>query len=154
VVKDMNLKALNCAAIAGVMKATGEPDVNMVSAPVIARERGIELSTTTQDKTGVFDGYIKLIGEDRGQDAVHRGHGVLRRQAALHPDQGHQHRRRDREHMLYTTNNDVPGIIGTLGQTMGEERRQHRQLPRIFHLRILSTSQWSRAASNVMERCV
>ena len=24
------------------------------------------------------------------------------------------------EHMLYTTNNDMPGIIGTLGQTMGE----------------------------------
>ncbi|MGB0960545.1 MAG: ACT domain-containing protein, partial [Halocynthiibacter sp.] len=24
------------------------------------------------------------------------------------------------EHMLYTTNEDVPGIIGTLGQTMGE----------------------------------
>ena len=24
------------------------------------------------------------------------------------------------EHMLYTTNRDVPGIIGTLGQTMGE----------------------------------
>jgi D-3-phosphoglycerate dehydrogenase len=23
-------------------------------------------------------------------------------------------------HMLYTTNNDVPGIIGTLGQTMGQ----------------------------------
>jgi D-3-phosphoglycerate dehydrogenase len=23
-------------------------------------------------------------------------------------------------HMLYTTNEDVPGIIGTLGQTMGE----------------------------------
>ena len=24
------------------------------------------------------------------------------------------------EHMLYTTNEDIPGIIGTLGQTMGE----------------------------------
>ncbi|MGR3289867.1 MAG: ACT domain-containing protein, partial [Paracoccaceae bacterium] len=24
------------------------------------------------------------------------------------------------QHMLYTTNRDVPGIIGTLGQTMGE----------------------------------
>ena len=23
-------------------------------------------------------------------------------------------------HMIYTTNEDVPGIIGTLGQTMGE----------------------------------
>ena len=46
----MNLEALNCGVIAGIMKAVN-PDVNMVSAPVIARERGIEISTTTQDKS-------------------------------------------------------------------------------------------------------
>jgi D-3-phosphoglycerate dehydrogenase len=41
------------------MKATN-PDGEHGLGPVIARERGIELSTTTQDKTGVFDGYIRL----------------------------------------------------------------------------------------------
>ncbi|MCB2105293.1 MAG: phosphoglycerate dehydrogenase, partial [Rhodobacteraceae bacterium] len=58
-VSAMNLQALNCAAIAGIMKATN-PDVNLVSAPVIAKERGIQISTTRQEKGGVFDGYIKL----------------------------------------------------------------------------------------------
>ena len=55
----MNLNALNAAVIAGVMKATN-PDVNMVSAPVMAKERGVQVATTTQDKAGVFEGYIKL----------------------------------------------------------------------------------------------
>ena len=32
----------------------------MVSAPVMAKERGIQISTTTQDKAGVFEGYIKV----------------------------------------------------------------------------------------------
>ena len=59
VVSEMNLEALTCAAAAGIMKSVN-PEVNMVSAPLIAKERGIKISTTQQDKTGVFEGYIKL----------------------------------------------------------------------------------------------
>jgi D-3-phosphoglycerate dehydrogenase / 2-oxoglutarate reductase len=80
----------------------------------------VQISTTGRTKSGVFDGYIKLTVVTTAREALHRGHGVFRRQAALHPDQGHQYRRRGGAHMLYTTNRDVPGIIGTLGQTMGE----------------------------------
>ena len=58
-VSKMNLDALNCAAISGIMKMVN-PDVNMVSAPVIAKERGIQISTTNQDKSGAFEGYIKV----------------------------------------------------------------------------------------------
>ena len=58
-VSSMNLAALNCGVVAGIMKA-GNPDVNMVSAPVIAEERGIKISTTNQNKSGVFDAYIKV----------------------------------------------------------------------------------------------
>ena len=43
VASEMNLKALNAAVIAGVMKATN-PDVNMVSAPVMAAERGVQVN--------------------------------------------------------------------------------------------------------------
>jgi D-3-phosphoglycerate dehydrogenase len=85
VVAEMNLKALNAAVIAGMMKATN-PDVNMVSAPVIAKERGMQVATTRQDKGGVFDGYIKLTVVTEDARAFDRGHGVQRRQAALHPD--------------------------------------------------------------------
>ncbi|MBN8194788.1 hypothetical protein JI667_22070, partial [Bacillus sp. NTK074B] len=47
----MNLKALDCAVIAGILKSAN-PDVNLVSAPIVAKERGIKLSTTTQEKAG------------------------------------------------------------------------------------------------------
>jgi len=56
---EMNLKALTAATIAGIMKKVN-PDTNMVSAPVIAKERGIQVSTTKQDQSGTFDGYIKV----------------------------------------------------------------------------------------------
>jgi D-3-phosphoglycerate dehydrogenase len=58
-VAEMNTEALNSAIIAGLMK-TVNPDVNMVSAPLLAKERGVDVATTTQGKTGVFDAYLKL----------------------------------------------------------------------------------------------
>jgi len=119
VAKDMNLKALNCAAIAGVMKATN-PAVNMVSAPIIARERGIELSTTTQDKTGVFDGYIRLVVTTDAKTRSIAGTVFSDGKPRFIQIKGINIDAEIGAHMLYTTNEDVPGIIGTLGMTMGE----------------------------------
>ncbi len=118
-VSSMNLQALNCAAIAGVMKATN-PDVNMVSAPVIAKDRGIEISTTTQDKTGVFDGYIRLVVKTEKKTRSIAGTVFSDGKPRFIQIKGINIDAEIGEHMLYTTNEDVPGIIGALGQTMGE----------------------------------
>jgi len=118
-VSQMNLEALNCAAVAGIMKATN-PDVNMVSAQVIAKERGVKISTTTQDKSGVFDGYIKLnVVTDKRERSI-AGTVFSDGKPRFIQIKGINIDAEIGEHMLYTTNEDVPGIIGTLGQTMGE----------------------------------
>ena len=74
-VVSMNLAALNCGVVAGIMKA-GNPDVNMVSAPVIAEERGIKISTTNQNKSGVFDAYIKVTVVTQTRETLCRRHCV------------------------------------------------------------------------------
>ena len=51
--------ALIAAALAGLIRPQ-VADVNMVSAPIMVKERGIILSEVKRDKSGVFDGYIKL----------------------------------------------------------------------------------------------
>ncbi len=115
----MNTKALDAAVIAGVLKAAN-PDVNMVSAPVIARERGIQLSTTTQSKSGVFDGYIKLtVVTDQRERSV-AGTVFSDRRPRFIQIKGINIEAEVGAHMLYTTNEDVPGIIGVLGTTMGK----------------------------------
>ncbi|CTQ49538.1 phosphoglycerate dehydrogenase [Jannaschia donghaensis] len=118
-VASMNLEALNCSAIAGVMKATN-PDVNMVSAPVVARERGVEISTTQQDKTGAFDGYIKLVVKTAKRERSVAGTVFTDGKPRFIQIKGINIDAEVGAHMLYTTNEDVPGIIGTLGNTMGE----------------------------------
>ena len=117
-VSKMNLEALNCSVIAGIMKKVN-PDVNMVSAPVIAKERGVQISTTNQDKSGAFDGYIKVTAvtktKERSIGGTVFGDGKPRfiqiKGINLDAEVG--------KNMLYTTNEDVPGIIGQLGQILG-----------------------------------
>jgi D-3-phosphoglycerate dehydrogenase / 2-oxoglutarate reductase len=118
-VSHMNLAALNCAAIAGIMKVAN-PDVNMVSAPVVARERGMQIATTHQEKSGVFDGYIKLTIVTETRERSIAGTVFSDGKPRFIQIKGINIDAEIGEHMLYTTNEDVPGIIGTLGQTLGE----------------------------------
>ena len=119
IVAEMNLDALNCGVVAGIMKRAN-PDVNMVSAPVVAREKGIQISTTNQDKSGVFDGYIKVtVVTDKRERSI-AGTVFSDGKPRFIQIKGIQIDAEVGAHMVYTTNEDVPGIIGTLGQTMGE----------------------------------
>ncbi|MDO6523049.1 phosphoglycerate dehydrogenase [Shimia thalassica] len=119
VVADMNLAALNCAVVAGIMKKAN-PDVNMVSAPVVAKERGIQISTTNQDKSGTFDGYIKVtVVTDKRERSI-AGTVFSDGKPRFIQIKGINIDAEVGAHMLYTTNEDVPGIIGALGQTMGQ----------------------------------
>nr|WP_319248606.1 phosphoglycerate dehydrogenase [uncultured Celeribacter sp.] len=119
VAADMNLKALEAAVIAGIMQAVN-PDVNMVSAPLIAKDRGIQISKTTQDASGAFDGFIKLdiqtVEKYRTIAGTVFSDGKPRfiqiKGITIDSEMG--------EHMLYTTNKDVPGVLGKLGTLLAE----------------------------------
>ncbi len=118
-VAEMNLAALNCSVIAGIMKRAN-PDVNMVSAPVIAEERGIKISTTNQHKSGAFDGYIKVTVVTAKRERSIAGTVFSDGKPRFIQIKGINIDAEIGAHMLYTTNEDVPGIIGALGMTMGE----------------------------------
>ncbi len=116
---EMNLKALTAAVIAGIMKKAN-PDTNMVSAPVIAKERGIQVSTTKQDQSGSYDGYVKVTVVTEKMERSIAGTVFSDGKPRFIQIKGINLDAEIGEHMLYTTNHDVPGIIGSLGQTLGE----------------------------------
>jgi len=118
-VSEMNLSALDCAAIAGIMRATN-PDVNMVSAPVIAKDRGVMISKTTQEKSGAFDAYIKLTVVTDTRERSIAGTVFSDGKPRFIQIKGIQIDAEIGEHMLYTTNKDVPRVIGTLGEILGD----------------------------------
>ncbi|SHH54711.1 phosphoglycerate dehydrogenase [Marivita hallyeonensis] len=117
-VAEMNLEALNCSVIAGIMKRVN-PDVNMVSAPLIAKERGIKISTTNQAQSGAFEGYIKVTVVTDTRERSIGGTVFSDGKPRFIQIKGINIDAEIGQHMVYTTNEDVPGIIGTLGTTMG-----------------------------------
>ncbi len=119
VASEMNLGALSSAAVAGIMKSVN-PEVNMVSAPVIAKERGVKISTTQQDKSGAFEGYIKItVVTDKRERSI-GGTVFSDGKPRFIQIKGINIDAEVGQHMVYTTNRDEPGMIGTLGHTMGE----------------------------------
>jgi D-3-phosphoglycerate dehydrogenase len=115
---EMNLEALNCSLIAGIMKSVN-PDVNMVSAPLIAKERGIKISITRQAQTGAFEGYVKVtVVTDKRERSI-AGTVFSDGKPRFIQIKGINIDAEVGAHMLYTTNRDEPGIIGALGSIMG-----------------------------------
>src|SRR5258708_8132350 len=116
----LNTRALTQAALAGLLRPI-LAEVNMVNAPVIAKERGIKVSETRRDAQGIYEGYIKLV--------VEMSDGTTRRVAGTVFSYGRprllpiQDIGLDAEfapHMLYIVNEDKPGFIGKLGTLLGD----------------------------------
>jgi D-3-phosphoglycerate dehydrogenase len=114
----MNTKALTSAALAGLIRPQLS-DVNMVSAPIMVKERGIILSEVRRDKSGVFDGYIKLTVRTEHMTRSIAGTCFSDGKPRFIQIKGINLDAEVGEHMLYTTNADAPGIIGLLGSICG-----------------------------------
>jgi D-3-phosphoglycerate dehydrogenase / 2-oxoglutarate reductase len=114
----MNTRALVSAALAGLIRPQ-VADVNMVSAPIMAKERGIVLSEVRRDKSGVFDGYIRLNVTTKTKTRSIAGTCFSDGKPRFIQIKGINLDAEVGEHMLYTTNADAPGIIGLLGTVCG-----------------------------------
>ncbi|MDI6027868.1 phosphoglycerate dehydrogenase [Corticibacterium sp. UT-5YL-CI-8] len=117
----MNTRALISAALAGLIRPQVS-DVNMVSAPIMAKERGVILSEIRRDKSGVFDGYIKLTVKTEKQTRAIAGTCFSDLKPRFIQIKGINMDAEVGRHMLYTTNGDVPGIIGLLGGILGKHK--------------------------------
>ena len=118
-VAGMNTDALNSAALAGLIKSQVS-DVNMVSAPVMAKERGIQVSQTKRDKSGVFDSYIKINVVTENTSRSIAGTVFSDGKPRFIQIKGINLDAEVGRHMIYITNRDVPGTIGTLGNLLGD----------------------------------
>jgi len=118
---ELNQRALTQAAIAGLLKPA-LPDVNMVNAPIVAKDRGIKISETRRPRQGAYEGYIKIT-------AVMNG--TTRRVAGTVFSDGRPRLIQVKDinldaefapHMLYVVNEDKPGFIGKLGTVLGDAK--------------------------------
>jgi D-3-phosphoglycerate dehydrogenase / 2-oxoglutarate reductase len=120
-VGEFNLKPMTAALTSGLLvPIVGEGGVNMVSAPVVARERGIHIAETRRDAQGAFGSYVRLIVTTESQTRSVAGTIYSDGKPRFIQIKGIGLEAEPMKHMLYTTNTDVPGYIGALGMKLGE----------------------------------
>jgi D-3-phosphoglycerate dehydrogenase len=116
---ELNHRPLTAAALAGVLTPLSGA-VNMVNAPVIARERGIEIAETTVERRGDYLTRVALtVVTDRTTRGV-AGTLVQGRVARLTEIKGIAVEADFAPHMLYVTNQDRPGFVGRFGSVLAE----------------------------------
>ena len=116
----LNTKPLTAVALKGLLAPLIE-GVNMVNAPVLAKERGIDVSATSHDRMGDYQTLIRItvVSEKRKRTVagtlfadkprIVEVNGI-KLEAGLGP------------RMLYVNNDDKPGFIGSLGSVLGKAK--------------------------------
>ena len=92
----------------------------MVSAPVVARERGIHIAETRKDAQGAFGSYMRLIVTTEQQTRSVAGTIYSDGKPRFIQIKGINLEAEPMRYMLYTTNTDTPGYIGALGTKLGD----------------------------------
>jgi len=117
-VNELKIKALTASAVAGLFRPLLE-DVNVVSAPTVAKERGIVIDEVSRAADGDYESLITLsveteTGELSAAGTVfHDGKprilsiNDIKIDAAVAPT------------MIYVTNEDKPGFIGRFASVLG-----------------------------------
>src|SRR5258706_5393391 len=115
----LNTRALTQAALCGLLKPALS-EVNMVNAPVIAKERGIRFSEVRRDQQGAYEGYIKLTLTTRDLKRSVAGTVFSNQRPRLIQIKDIDMDAEFAPNMLYITNEDKPGFIGRLGTLLGD----------------------------------
>ncbi|MFT5180378.1 MAG: D-3-phosphoglycerate dehydrogenase [Alphaproteobacteria bacterium] len=116
---ELNTKALNAAVLKGLLSPLLE-GVNMVSAPVMAHQRGIDVSDVRHDRQSNYQTLIRLTITTENQTRSIAGTLFGDDKPRLVNVKGVPMEAELSAHMLYVNNNDRPGLIGGLGTVLGE----------------------------------
>ena len=117
-VAEMNVKALTAAALAGVMRPVLQ-DVNMVSAPIMAKERGIKIEEIRRGQQGAYENYIRLTVVTERQERSVAGTVFSDGKPRIIQIKGINMEAELGPNMIYVTNDDKPGFIGAIGTLFG-----------------------------------
>jgi D-3-phosphoglycerate dehydrogenase len=113
----LNQRPLTAAALAGLLSPVMH-GANMVNAPILARERGIDVAETVHDRPSEYQTLVRItVTTDENSRTVagtlfagSRPRIVEIKGIPVEADFG--------RHMLYVTNHDKPGFIGRFGATL------------------------------------
>jgi D-3-phosphoglycerate dehydrogenase len=118
-VAQMNTKALTSAAVAGLLRPMLE-DINVVSAPTTAKERGIVIEEVTREAAGDYESLITVTVTTETQTRWVSGTVFADGRPRIVNIKGIRMDAEFGPSMIYITNLDKPGFIGRFSSTLGD----------------------------------
>jgi D-3-phosphoglycerate dehydrogenase len=115
----LNTKPLTACVLAGFLGAKME-SVNSVSAPAVARERGIGVTETRHDRASDYPTLIRVTVQSDGQMRKIAGSLFGRTKTRIVQIADVAIEAEFAPHMLYVRNQDKPGFIGAIGRLFGD----------------------------------
>jgi D-3-phosphoglycerate dehydrogenase len=118
-VASLKIKALTSAAVAGLLRPA-LADINVVSAPSIAKERGIVVEETTREIAGDYESLITLtVITDKMERSI-SGTVFADGRPRIVDIKGIKVDAEFAPSMLYVTNEDKPGFVGRFAGLLGD----------------------------------
>jgi D-3-phosphoglycerate dehydrogenase len=116
---DLNIKPMVAAVLSGFLRVQSD-SVNMVNAPFLAKERGIEVREVKTEREGDYHTLVRVsVKTDAGERSV-AGTLFNNREPRLVELFGIKVESELTGHMMYIVNEDAPGFIGRIGTLLGE----------------------------------
>ena len=120
-VADLKTKAITAAAIAGLLRPLLS-DVNVVSAPTVAKERGIAIDEVTRAAAGDYESLITLSVVTERQERSVSGTVFHDGKPRILDVKGIKVDAEFSPQMVYVTNEDKPGFIGRFAGLLGDAK--------------------------------
>jgi D-3-phosphoglycerate dehydrogenase / 2-oxoglutarate reductase len=115
----LNIKPIAGAVLCGLMRRYTDT-VNMVNAPFLAKERGIDVREVRHDREGDYHTLVRVtVATSQGDRSV-AGTLFGNREPRLVEIFGIGIEADLEGHMLYIVNEDAPGFIGRVGSLLGQ----------------------------------
>ncbi|WP_374650572.1 phosphoglycerate dehydrogenase [Rhizorhabdus sp.] len=116
---ELNQKPITGAVLAGLMRVYSDT-VNMVNAPFLAKERGLDVREVRHDREGDYSTLVRVtVTTAEGSKSV-AGTLFANAEPRLVEIYGVKVEADLTGDMVYVVNVDAPGFIGRLGTTLGE----------------------------------
>jgi D-3-phosphoglycerate dehydrogenase len=117
---ELNAEPVTIAALKGLLTPILEETVNFVNAPFIARERGIEVKEVKSSESGDYQSMLVLRVKANGSERSFSGTLFSRKDPRIISVDNFPVEIIPEGTMLLMFNNDKPGVIGNIGNFLGE----------------------------------
>jgi D-3-phosphoglycerate dehydrogenase / 2-oxoglutarate reductase len=120
----LDVSVLQLAAMKGIFVGSVEDSVTYVNAPLVAKDRGVEVSLSTTGECADWRNLVRLRGmlPDGQVISVSGTLTGLRQKPKIVEINGFEAEIEPADHMMFLSYTDRPGVVGVVGQILGSRQ--------------------------------